>query len=84
MWLASISENVDPSIKKILIGNKCDLKRRVPIEVAVKLAEKHGMQYYETSAKNDINVKESINELLDSVYEQKFEPSVIEESSMER
>ena len=34
------------------------------------------MRYYETSAKTGINVKESINTLLDSVYEQKFVPLI--------
>lgn len=45
---------------KLLIGNKCDLgsKRQIDYDTACSFANQHNMKYYETSAKNGINVDE--------------------------
>ena len=42
----------------VLIGNKCELndKREVTIEEARDFAREKGMQFFETSAKMNINV----------------------------
>ena len=44
----------------VLVGNKSDLadKRQVNTEEGQELAEKYGMQFYETSAKSGENVEE--------------------------
>ena len=43
-----------------LVGNKCDLndKRQVSIEEGRELAERNDMMFFETSAKDGINVEE--------------------------
>jgi Ras-related protein Rab-3C len=43
-----------------LVGNKCDLKdmRVVDYEKGVKLANSYELQFFETSAKDNINIKE--------------------------
>lgn len=59
-WLKEIQNNAPEDTKKILIGNKCDLtNREVTFEEGKQLASENKMQFLETSAKNDINVKET-------------------------
>ena len=63
-WLKEINDNAPEEIQKILIGNKCDLnEREVTTEEGQKLAEENGMKFFETSAKNDINVKETFESI---------------------
>ena len=47
------------AVNKILIGNKCDMDedREVSREEGAQLAAEYGIQFFETSAKNDINVE---------------------------
>ena len=50
----------------ILVGNKCDLEeyRQVPSLDAQRLAEEWGVKYFETSAKNKININRIFEELV--------------------
>ena len=52
-WLESIYQHADPSIVKVLVGNKIDLEdeRKVTQADAKALADQHKMMYFETSAK---------------------------------
>ena len=77
-WLKEINDNAPEEIQKILIGNKCDLnEREVTTEEGQKLAEENGMKFFETSAKNDINVKETFEsitkDILDVQYKEEGE-----------
>ena len=55
VWMNSIYKHKDPSIPKVLVGNKCDLtdERKVTRIEAEKRAEEHNMKYFETSAKEN-------------------------------
>jgi len=68
VWLPQIDNNTD-NINKILIGNKCDLidNRVVDSNVAKSLADKLGIEYMETSAKNNINVEQAYITLVKEV-----------------
>mmetsp|Transcript_11113 Transcript_11113/g.16732 ORF Transcript_11113/g.16732 Transcript_11113/m.16732 type:complete len:202 (+) Transcript_11113:89-694(+) len=57
-WVAQIQQHADVAVNKILIGNKCDMdeQRVVSVEEGKQLASEYGIQFFETSAKNDINV----------------------------
>ena len=57
-WLHEIDRYASADVKKLLVANKIDLasKRAVPAEQAAAFAESLGVEYFETSAKNDINV----------------------------
>ena len=48
-------------MNKILVGNKCDMldEKVVSTEEGEKLAKEFGIQFWECSAKNDINVDEA-------------------------
>mmetsp|Transcript_2990 Transcript_2990/g.9118 ORF Transcript_2990/g.9118 Transcript_2990/m.9118 type:complete len:200 (+) Transcript_2990:112-711(+) len=60
-WLHEIDRYACQNVKKLLVGNKCDLasKRAVPSEQAVEFAESLGVEYLETSAKNSTNVEKA-------------------------
>ena len=55
--------------RTILVGNKCDLasSRVVTNEQATELAQTLGVKYFETSAKDDINVKQTFDALVDEI-----------------
>ena len=59
-WLNSIYQHSDPNIAKVLVGNKLDLveERKITKSQALKIAHEHGIEYFETSAKEDTNIKE--------------------------
>ena len=54
-----IEANCEQNITFILVGNKCDIeeKREVSYEEGKKFAEEYNFQFYETSAKKDINIQ---------------------------
>jgi GTPase SAR1 family protein len=56
-WMNSIRENTERSVVIVLVGNKCDLPRQVSFEQAQAFASQHGVKYFETSAKNGMNVE---------------------------
>ena len=57
-WVDQIDKHADVNVNKILIGNKCDMsQRKVSEEEGAKLAEEYGIPFYETSAKENINVE---------------------------
>ena len=63
-WLKQIDKYASKNVFKFLVGNKSDLqhKRLVSFEDAKKFADELNIPYFETSAKERIN----INELFDS------------------
>ncbi|XP_053448482.1 ras-related protein Rab-13 isoform X3 [Nycticebus coucang] len=64
-WMKSIKEHASAGVERLLLGNKCDMeaKRRVQKEQADKLAQKHGIRFFETSAKSSMNVAEAFSSL---------------------
>ena len=53
----------------VLVGNKCDLtnSRIITSEQGMDLAQSLGVMYFETSAKDDINVKQTFEALVDAI-----------------
>ena len=71
-WIEQIKNGYNLSeYPFMIIGNKCDLenKRVVNKEEGEKIAKKYNIHFYETSAKEGINVKECFNDLLNQVFE---------------
>nr|ACN35215.1 unknown [Zea mays] len=60
-WLDEIDRYANDSVRKLLVGNKCDLaeNRAVDTSVAQAYAEEVGIPFLETSAKESINVEEA-------------------------
>jgi Ras-related protein Rab-8A len=60
-WVNQIKEHASEGVCKILIGNKCDTPDRViSYEEGKRLADALGMQFFETSAKENLNVEEAV------------------------
>ena len=59
-WIEDCKNQSPKTIFMVLVGNKCDLndKRQVSIEEGRELAERNEMMFFETSAKDGINVEE--------------------------
>ncbi|CAF1256129.1 unnamed protein product [Rotaria sordida] len=61
VWLQAIDQHSDQNVKKLLIGNKCDLTydRVVGHATAKKFADSSSIPYLETSAKRSTNVEQA-------------------------
>ena len=79
-WLID-SENSEIKITKILVGNKIDLldKRKVDQELIDNFAEKKGMKYFETSAKEGRNIDDIFRELAELILRGKTDEEINEE-----
>ena len=76
-WIEDCKHYSSKSILIILVGNKCDLEeeRQVMKEEGDELADKYGLIFFETSAKDGTNVKEIFGESLELIanrIEQKY------------
>jgi len=73
-WLREIKNYTPDKTPIVFVGNKADLKdkRTVDESAARAFAEKHGLKYMETSAKENINVNEAFMSLAELIVEQKF------------
>ena len=60
-WLKRDEKYLNDDVVKLLIGNKCDLKedRQVSYTEGQDYAERLGIRFFETSAKDCINVEEA-------------------------
>jgi small GTP-binding protein len=56
-WVSQIKAHARENVRMVLVANKCDMAERfVTFEEGKVLADKYGMRFFESSAKNDINV----------------------------
>lgn len=69
-WFENIDDNVNPNVKKILIGNKVDLEfeREVSRAEGEAFARSKGIGYVETSAREGVGVGEVFERLAHEVY----------------
>ena len=70
-WLQELDRYAPDNVKKLLVGNKCDLttKREVEFDTAKQFADEHKIPFLETSAKNSVNVEEVFSLLATDIYE---------------
>ena len=59
----------------VLVGNKCDLTeaRVISTETGKEMAESLGVEYFETSAKDNININRTFDALVDEISEKMAE-----------
>ena len=71
-WMNCINETVDIKTKIIILaGNKADIdddKRQVSREEAENYAQSNKLNYFETSAKSGLNIKEVFNKLYEDIF----------------
>ncbi|XP_018921582.1 ras-related protein Rab-3D-like isoform X1 [Cyprinus carpio] len=70
-WATQIKTYSWDNAQVILVGNKCDLEddRLIPTEDSQRLARELGFQFFEASAKDNINVKQVFECLVDVICE---------------
>ncbi|XP_056266193.1 ras-related protein Rab-3D-like isoform X2 [Pseudoliparis swirei] len=70
-WATQIKTNSWGNAQVVLVGNKLDLEddRKVPTEDAQRLATELGFQFFEASAKDNVNVKQVFDKLVDVICE---------------
>jgi len=73
-WIADVHTYAESTVNIVLIGNKCDLadRRAIPTEAGVALAKEYNIQFFETSAKQDIQVQEAFGALVKQVSDRLF------------
>jgi Ras-related protein Rab-18 len=71
-WLDEVklySPGNGENVVKLLVGNKCDLERKVPKEVADQWARQHGMMFLEASAKTKLGIRQVFVEVVKKMLE---------------
>ena len=69
-WLTEIKNNAEKDTGIILVGTNCDLEeeRKVTYQEGKDFAESNKMKFIEVSAKNNINVKEAFETLVEDIF----------------
>lgn len=88
-WIEEIRDHAGPDIVIMLVGNKVDLGqeigRQVQTQEAQDFAEAHQLMYKETSATQDINVKEAFKFLLGEIYKRRLKNrTLIKDSTLKQ
>ena len=68
-WIEQISNSAQNYSKSVIFANKCDLKdiRKVKIDEGKELAKQYNFKFYETSAKDSINIKEGFESIIKNI-----------------
>lgn len=72
-WMHQIDQFADKVCDKVLVGNKCDLEgdRAVSTEQGQAMAKNYGINFYEASAKSNLNIAEAFEDLAKQVLKRK-------------
>ncbi|KAH0789581.1 ras-related protein Rab-13 [Histomonas meleagridis] len=70
-WMDSITEAMSDPVDIVLVGNKCDMDRKISREEAETKAKEFNVPYFETSAKENINIDATFLELAKMILKRK-------------
>ncbi|WP_371806321.1 GTP-binding protein [Candidatus Lokiarchaeum ossiferum] len=73
VWVDELEEHLGLRVPTLLIGNKTDLERKVPLEEARRYAKQNGFLYVECSAKTGRGVNEAFKQLAVELYKKEEE-----------
>ncbi|XP_069816161.1 ras-related protein Rab-10-like [Dendropsophus ebraccatus] len=70
LWMKDIKMKAGEEVEVVLLGNKCDREdeREVSKERGEKLAWEYGIPFFETSAKENINIENTFDMLSATIY----------------
>ena len=69
-WMKQIRQHASEDVCKILVGNKSDMPDRVvSTEEGKRLADSYGIKFFETSAKEDMNVNDAFHTIAREIKE---------------
>eukprot|EP01084_Bolivina_argentea_P306783 530180_1 len=76
-WVCNMERYADKDCCAILMGNKCDLEeqRQVTANRGEFVAQENGMTFYETSAKEDINITDTFQSIARQIIAKKKKTS---------
>ena len=79
-WLIEIEKNASKNVYKILVGNKKDMEsdRKVTYEQGKEFASQYGMKFFETSAKESVNVNEAFEMMTKEIIKEGSEKKLIQ------
>ena len=79
-WIKE-AEEVGDFFQKILIGNKCDLidEREVSMSQLLTYCKEKNLCYFESSAKENINLKEIFEKIIELIFKDKSDEDIIKE-----
>ena len=85
-WIQEAEEEVGDDFQKILIGNKSDLEeeRTVPLKILEEFCLEKKINFLETSAKNNVNLKEAFNKIVELIFEDKSDEDIIREFGVKK
>ena len=77
-WIIE-SEEIVSDFKKLLIGNKCDLKHKIAVtkEEVNNYCKEKNIEFLETSAKENINLNEVFNKIIELIFKDKTDNEII-------
>ena len=83
-WVGEVKKHAGANTAMLLVGNKCDMSndRAVTYAEGQELAKTLGVSFLETSAKADLNIKETFQKLADEVHDnlpesQRFDANIV-------
>ena len=68
-WLDTINAHAEDNVCKVLLGNKLDLTKNVSQEEINELLKEVKIPYFETSAKDNVNIDEAFNLIATNILE---------------
>mmetsp|Transcript_67137 Transcript_67137/g.116864 ORF Transcript_67137/g.116864 Transcript_67137/m.116864 type:complete len:121 (+) Transcript_67137:3-365(+) len=73
-WAKQLDQHGSADVKRVLVGNKTDLAdlRTVSTEEGKALADKFGMDFFETSAKTGASVDDAFLSMVDQVVQHRY------------
>ncbi|KAL1511245.1 hypothetical protein AB1Y20_006054 [Prymnesium parvum] len=80
-WMHAIKQHASDSVNKVLLGNKADSsgpfvqKKTITTARGQALADQHGIKFFETSAKNNINIEEAFCTIARDIKQRLFDTS---------
>ena len=74
-WMQQTQVHADCNVNRILCGSKCDIndRRTVSFEQGKQLAHEYGIQFFEVSSKNELNIFNAFGAIARQVKERLYE-----------
>ena len=77
-WLRNIEKHAHEDVEKMILGNKADVeeKRMVKKGRGEEMAEEHGVPFFETSAKTDMNIEAAFVKMVEQIMDKDKEETL--------
>ena len=78
-WIKE-SEEIENNFEKLLLGNKCDLRHKIKVseEEVNEFCDENNIEWFEVSAKENINLKEAFHKIIELILQDKTDEEIKE------